>query len=806
MNAEDTPLQPLPLPPKQEWESFKFWNDLINKQHDIPPYRKNGCEFGFTVESRDSYKVIKCKCPDCDVTKRTSNIINCRQQKFLSDPSHDHKKVSTIQPLTKFDFQVKPQDPLDVIRMKREHMLSFVARSVVSMNAANRFIANGPIFEAMKYGYDTCIECIRSVKQDSSIVQKLPTSEQAFKGVSYSKVDDLLASEAKNMLDKALKPYRSKNYISLSADAGSSKHFHFLEVVIATGLCHEKPVPIFAMQVGGQTVENYSSYYMKIFKDPHLSDLKIAGISIDGHLAQFRALSIFSKQTPAIFNRINRPQLPEFAQKIIAVGCLGHRLNNSAKALFNKDEPLKVASDKIIQIMREYELRSVPKPVPTRWCYWFDCCDYLIENCKSFLNIPFETLVIHKLLFPLKAAIGLFEANYNSICLVWPILCEIETRLIEMLDDDSIREHARILLHEFRSRTFLAPDSFLYILAWCFTPFGRKMIIECRIQESYMKKVQLIKRNSGGNDCSQLLKTAFNEKTVELRNLDHFFESFDTLREMSTKHIPFYQINSDEIVNIEHHPIASQPRGELRQTTLTSFVNQRVSDNKSVDELIREENEIHQKYLSEAENKNDDTVIEDAEPVDPSKANELSFLNVNDILEGEFEEAICNKDAIDDPPPLVDDDAFVIDENDPIQKQFTLYHLNGAYSKVKKAFLIVMNHVVGNPENNALYSKIEESFLNWLSPKCINSFPELNTKSNIYDYWDKLKDSAIENGDIALSYVADIAQRLISICCTEASSERCIKALKYCDLLYGTRLKKETMQDRHLIYLLSNIN
>lgn len=814
------------------WEQFKDTSLQLKrqeKQKNLPPIPNlDGCECGFEVV-RDAHSrvYIKCLCPHC--------CFSLRRDYFRIPSANDNGKtvIHRHQDYPEHQEQ-RPQEPVpvyderlfigettqEIIADAHRHMGRQFAHSVAVMNAGIRYACNGPFIDIARGGYNLCKSLVLK-EMGSEASNRLPTASEAIVGFRPQDQIKTLIDLGKEAKMAHLEPFSQLMYSALSVDAGSSKIFHFLSAELVATLMPIKPCNVVMLNVDqGQTNEAYLHYYQQLLLDPILAEVKLCGLVIDGLKPQVNAISIFGQNEPTFFLNLEPEQVKQnpYLRGLIAVVCLCHRTNNSAKGAMVHEPLFEKASVKCLNFIEDYSKQTgavIPKPCSTRWLYWYDIAQWIVENPEKFedMEVPIAVKTVYQSLRPLKAVSNYFERNDSSLVYAWPCFIYVENELSKLNTSSALA-----VKNQFTDRTFLARDRNLFFGGWHFTRAGRRLGIDCTISIAFIQGLQ-------DPTESNIARIVFDTKRA-IEFTDSHLGLFDVL------------LKDANFTDIEDHSgscgitfvTSAGPRtGVTRQRglfesfapvrviqPLTAEQRQAIIDAEKVREVPNERHEdvkinhsdedaiarMVDKEAEEAIHDLSDIVATDHEtfdefveddPVNPPQQESREQLEKR--LEREARDALeARKDE-------GDDESFNLAERiESIVQNTNKYHFHNASKRVESLFIKLLKHIHGSDISESRIQECLKVFRDWCDPSQIDKFPSMVTDDdhefNLRTYWYDCFRIAQRSRNKGLEDFADLALRLLSLPCSESPSERQLKVLKYVSTRYATRMSDSTVKAR----------
>lgn len=171
-------------------------------------------------------------------------------------------------------------------------------------------------------------------------------------------------------------------YVGVSCDEGSTRGVHDLDFVLEDPLSALKPYPCFTSVMPKGDAVTYTEHLARGLDFLRINNIPVGSVTVDGNKAQLKALSF---TWPDSLRR-RYVDHNDFMRRIIVNPCLCHRINNAYKRAYNWTVGLLLAVDHMRDISEECRKRPqdvlgvCPKVQLTRWIVDYDICSFIIEH------------------------------------------------------------------------------------------------------------------------------------------------------------------------------------------------------------------------------------------------------------------------------------------------------------------------------------------------------------------------------------------------------------------------------------------
>ena len=300
--------------------------------------------------------------------------------------------------------------------------------------------------------------------------------DDIFGNISVDTVRKYVISSAIEVNKLQFEKFSMLPFVGVSCDEGSTRSIHNFDFVLENPLSGLKSYPCFTTIMKHGKAEDYCEHLAHGIFFISNNNISIGSITVDGNLAQLKALSY--DWNDSLRHRYIDDK--DILKHLIVNKCLCHRINNCYKCSYSHNEHLKQAVDYMRQIAAEcrdnigYVLDICPSVQLTRWVIDYDICCFIInhiQRIQKFRKVDMEPLLqLKEVLSVLKSLINIFEnektPHFRAFRTIEEAICALE----DLEDENPFAFCIKIQLYKY---TIGSTDAGLWMLSYILTPAGR---------------------------------------------------------------------------------------------------------------------------------------------------------------------------------------------------------------------------------------------------------------------------------------------------------------------------------------------
>ena len=358
--------------------------------------------------------------------------------------------------------------------------------------------------------------------------------DDIFGNISVDTVRKYVISSAIEVNKLQFEKFSTLPFVGVSCDEGSTRSIHNLDFVLENPLSGLKSYPCFTTIMKHGKAADYCEHLAHGIFFISNNNISIGSITVDGNLAQLKALSY--DWNDSIRHRYIDEK--DILKHLIINKCLCHRINNCYKCSYSHNEHLKQAVDYMRQIAVEcrdnicYVLDICPSIQLTRWVIDYDICCFIInhvQRIQKFRKVDMEPLLqLKEVLSVLKSLINIFENEKTPHFRAFRTI-EEAIDAFEALEDEN--PFAICIKNQLYKYTIGSKDAGLWMLSYILTPAGRNDFSQ-RINKRTLPKNKDFKSFFSPGKIKELEDIdAISEASLECFTIDaHNTESIDSAK------------------------------------------------------------------------------------------------------------------------------------------------------------------------------------------------------------------------------------------------------------------------------------
>ena len=324
---------------------------------------------------------------------------------------------------------------------------------------------------ACKEMNDLMRSCILYGMQNSS-----SNIDDIFGNISVDTIRKYVISSSIEVNKIQFEKFSKLPFVGVSCDEGSTRSIHNLDFVLENPLFGLKSYPCFTTIMKKGKAADYCEHLAHGIFFISNNNINIGSITVDGNLAQLKALS-FEWNDSLHHRYIDEKGI---LKHLIINKCLCHRIHNCYKSAYSHNEELKQVVDYIRGIAIEcraninHVLDICPSVQLTRWVIDYDICCFIINHApriQKFRDIETEPLLqLKEVLSILKSLINIFENEKTPHFRAFRTI-EEAIGALESLEEEN--PYALCIKMQLYKYTIGSKDAGLWMLSYILTPSGR---------------------------------------------------------------------------------------------------------------------------------------------------------------------------------------------------------------------------------------------------------------------------------------------------------------------------------------------